>query len=129
LSDDDDSPPDADDAAVEATVDEPRSIEKAKRAESKAKREAREVEEFWQRTLATEEGRRAIWELLKAGGLGAEREFGVGPNGFPHPEVSWFKLGARDYAERMLEMWDVMDGANIRLMRCENDPRYGKARR
>ena len=112
----------------EQAPDDAASPKQKERKDKRIARERRETEVFWSQVFATPVGRRAMWELLKAGGY-AETAFACGPNGFPQPEATWFKAGAKDYAERIYVSWQLGNFEQVHLMHCENDSRFAKAQR
>jgi hypothetical protein len=133
IGDDDDLTPDdtepeaetaeADLDAQDNSADAPKIKKRLKRIEI----EQRESDEFWRQAFASPTGRREMWAILKLAGLGEPR-FSSGPNGFPHPEATWFRAGAQDVAQRLLDQWQARDFEGVYVMLCEHDPRFSKAK-
>jgi hypothetical protein len=87
----------------------------------------RDVRRFWEGVFSTEIGRAQMWELLQQAGTFEDR-FGVGPNGFPQPEASWFHMGARSLGLRLFQTWSAFSREGVMLMQDENDPRFKRAK-
>lgn len=68
-----------------------------------------------------------MYAILKAGGYG-EQAFACGPNGFPQPEATWFKLGETSFVDRLFKTWQRQNYKGVYMMLCENDPNYKDAR-
>ena len=83
----------------------------------------REVERFWQGVFGSPIGRAEMWAILQQAGTFDDR-FGVGPNGFPQPEASWFHMGARSLGLRLLQSWSALARDGVFLMQDEHDPRF-----
>lgn len=94
-----------------------------KRRLTKAALHHREVERFWQGVFANQVGRAEMWQILQQAGTFDDR-FGVGPNGFPQPEASWFHMGARSLGLRLFQSWQALARDGVFLMQDENDPRF-----
>ena len=130
IDDDDPLEPDANEEIPEQPEDEPDNAadgRKVKRRERRLDRERREGEEFWRGIFASEVGRREMWAILSASGIRAER-FGAGPNGFPDPNATWFRLGVQTVARELLDNWQVKDFEGVHMMLREHDPRFAKAK-
>jgi hypothetical protein len=87
---------------------------------SKAALEYLELERFWQAVFASPFGRKQMWDILRQAGAFDDR-FGVGPNGFPQPEQSWFHMGARSLGLRLFRTWSKYAREGVMLMQDEND--------
>ena len=92
---------------------------------TKAALHHREVERFWQRVFDDPIGRSEMWDLLQQAGTFDDR-FGVGPNGFPQPEASWFHMGARSLGLRLYQSWTALARGGVMLMQDEHDPRFAR---
>lgn len=103
---------------------DPESVDRQK-LEAEARQ--REGDQFWRGVFASDIGRREMWAVLQAGYLRGDR-FGSGPNGFPHPEATWFRAGSQDFAQRLLDSWQIKDYEGVYVMLCEHDPRFAKAK-
>jgi hypothetical protein len=90
---------------------------------TKAALHHREVERFWQSVFADPVGRAEMWGILQNAGTFDDR-FGVGPNGFPQPEASWFHMGARSLGLRLFLSWTVLAREGVAVMQNEHDPRF-----
>lgn len=88
----------------------------------------REAAEFWQQVFAHPIGRREMWNLLTEMGT-FETRFGIGPNGFPNPESTWFNAGQQDFGLRLYFSWLRLDRAGVLLMQDEFDPNFPKPKR
>ena len=127
MSDDDDPQIDGDDPAPEPEIGDAADPRKLKAKKSLAKTEADEEREFIFRALGDRVGRRYLWNLLQAGKF-SENSFAVGPNGFPQSEATWFAAGARDFAQRLHDSWQIVNFEGVHMMRCENDPLFRAAK-
>src|SRR6202044_500609 len=131
LSDDDDPlAPDFEDDGQEPADGEPDNAADAKRIrrqERKIDRDKRESDEFWRGVFTSPVGRREMWAILKAGFFKEER-FGAGPNGFPHPEATWFRAGGQDYAQRLFDSWQAKEYEGVYMMLCEHYPPFFKSK-
>ena len=128
MSDEDD--PEIESPIAEQEPGEPDDAASERQAERKEKRLARwrrEDHKFWRDALATEIGRRAVWQILQAGHF-TEQRFACGPNGFPQSEATWFEAGKRAVVQDIHNSLDVIDHEGVYLMKCEKDPRYAKAK-
>lgn len=90
-----------------------------KRARTKAKLRQEQTSDVVRRAFSTEPGRRERWEILAAHGT-FEPRFGVGPNGFPQPEVTFYNLGARDVGFNLWLSWMRIDPVGVAQMMQEN---------
>ena len=90
---------------------------------TKAALRHREIQRFWQGVFASEIGRAEMWSILQSAGTFDDR-FGVGPNGFPQPEASWFHMGARSFGLRLFQSWTALARDGVFLMQDEHDPRF-----
>src|ERR1035437_10385715 len=82
-----------------------------------------DVQRFWQKIFDDPVGRAEMWGILQQAGTFDDR-FGVGPNGFPQPEASWFHMGARSLGIRLFQSWVVLARDGVFLMQDEHDPRF-----
>ena len=89
--------------------------------------QAKERARFWQSVLGTEIGRREVWGLLSAAGT-FETPFACGPNGFPHPEATWFKAGQQEVGLRLFFSMQRIDAQAVFQMQQENDPRFARVK-
>jgi hypothetical protein len=105
-----------------ASVDAGDPVAHRKKATKVALRH-REVERFWQGVFANPVGRAEMWQILQQAGTFDDR-FGVGPNGFPQPEASWFHMGARSLGLRLFQSWSAIAREGVFLMQDEHDPRF-----
>lgn len=85
----------------------------------------RDVQRFWEGVFADPVGRAEMWGILQQAGTFDDR-FGVGPNGFPQPEASWFHMGARSLGLRLFQSWVVLARVGVFLMQDEHDPRFAR---
>lgn len=83
-----------------------------------------EIVMFWRRILADPIGRRELWNLFNAQCHLFEQMFGVGPNGFPAPEASWFHAGEKAVGDRLYRTLLRNDIDGVRLMHQEHDPQF-----
>jgi hypothetical protein len=83
----------------------------------------REVQRFWQGVFSDPVGRAEMWGILQQAGTFDDR-FGVGPNGFPQPEASWFHMGSRSLGLRLYQSWSAFARDGVFLMQDEHDPRF-----
>jgi hypothetical protein len=90
--------------------------------------ERRESEEFWRKTFSSRSGRAEMWRIVSKTLFLRDETFACGPNGFPHPDATWYRAGAQDAARRLLEFWQILDFEGVHMMLCENDPRYANAK-
>jgi hypothetical protein len=90
---------------------------------TKAALHHRKVVAFWQSVFADPIGRAEMWAILQSAGTFDDR-FGVGPNGFPQPEASWFHMGARSLGLRLFQSWQALAREGVFLMQDEHDPRF-----
>lgn len=96
-----------------------------RKANARARKEAREQQRFWVSVLSTPIGRREMWRILDE--LGTFRvEFANGPVGFPDPHATFFKLGQSSYGQRFYGELLVWDRAAVMKLHDENDPRFVK---
>jgi hypothetical protein len=84
-----------------------------------------EVQRFWRAVFDNPVGRAEMWGILQQAGTFDDR-FGVGPNGFPQPEASWFHMGARSLGLRLFQSWTALAREGVFLMQDENDPRFSQ---
>jgi hypothetical protein len=82
---------------------------------TKAALHHRDVQRFWQGVFANPVGRAEMWAILQQAGTFDDR-FGVGPNGFPQPEASWFHMGARSFGLRLFQSWQALAREGVILM-------------
>lgn len=121
--DDEQGPEPSDDAQSDTgPVDAADPVAHRKRL-TKAALHHREVERFWQRVFDDPVGRAAMWGILQQAGTFEDR-FGVGPNGFPQPEQSWFHMGARSLGLRLFLSWGALARNGVMMMQDEHDPRF-----
>jgi len=85
----------------------------------------RDVEKFWKAIFDDPIGRAEMWSILQQAGTFDDR-FGVGPNGFPQPEASWFHMGARSLGLRLFQSWMALARDGVFLMQNEHDPRFAR---
>lgn len=97
-----------------------------KKRESRAKRDRRQAQEFWQSVFSDPVGRREIWRILESAHTFEER-FACGPNGFPQPEATWFHAGEQALGQRLHDSLQIMCFEGVYLMRCEHDSRFAHA--
>jgi hypothetical protein len=90
---------------------------------TKAALHHREVQRFWQGVFSDPVGRAEMWGILQQAGTFDDR-FGVGPNGFPQPEASWFHMGSRSLGLRLYQSWSAFARDGVFLMQDEHDPRF-----
>jgi hypothetical protein len=90
---------------------------------TKAALRHRDVQRFWQQVFSDPIGRSEMWGILEQAGTFADR-FGVGPNGFPQPEASWFHMGQKSLGLRLFQSWQALTREGVLLMQDENDPRF-----
>ena len=90
---------------------------------TKAALRHREIQRFWQAVFDDPIGRAEMWGILSQAGTFDDR-FGVGPNGFPQPEASWFHMGARSLGLRLFQSWQALAREGVFLMQDEHDPRF-----
>lgn len=114
----------------QATVDAA-SLKTLRRQRDKRTIEEREGDAFWASVFASPVGRREMWRLLDDDcGLFHANAFACGPNGFPQPEATWFRAGAKDFARRLFDRWEVLDFQGVYMMRVEHDqPTFARAKR
>jgi len=91
----------------------------------KAELERLQGEEFWKRVLSDPIGRREVWNLLQTCHT-FEVKFGVGPNGFPNAEASFFHQGEQAIGQRFYQSLSIIDRAAVFKMHDEHDPRYAR---
>jgi hypothetical protein len=96
-----------------------------RRRRVKAALRHREIERFWQGVFSDPVGRAEMWAILQQAGTFEDR-FGVGPNGFPQPEASWFHMGARSLGLRLFQSWCVLAREGVLVMQDEHDPRFAR---
>ena len=121
--DDEQSPEPSDDAQPDTgPVDAADPVAHRKRL-TKAALRHREIERFWQRVFDDPVGRAEMWGILQQAGTFEDR-FGVGPNGFPQPEQSWFHMGARSLGLRLFLSWGALARNGVMMMQDEHDPRF-----
>ena len=87
-----------------------------------ALRRERETIMFWTRCLQSAVGRRVLWDLISRDCHAFEPTFGVGPNGFPQAEASWFHAGEQSVGQRLYRTLLRYDTAGVLLMHQEHDP-------
>lgn len=106
---------------------QPSSVDTArnKRRETKAKRKEREDREFFWMVVKSETGRRFLHSILRDAHA-FEVRFGVGPNGFPQPEATWFNFGEQQFGQRLYQTWHLKAPNEIMQMLAENEPKYMK---
>lgn len=124
MTGDDDQQPDASDESQPDTgpVNAADPVAHRKRL-TKAALYHRDVERFWQGVFSNPTGRREMWAILQQAGTFEDR-FGVGPNGFPQPEQSWFHMGQRSLGLRLFLSWQALARDGVILMQDEHDPRF-----
>lgn len=84
--------------------DEEREQQRVEQAQFAADLRARQSHEFWQAVFATEVGRREMLAMLNE--MHAfQPAYGVGPNGFPHPEATWKELGVQLHGQMLYQRW------------------------
>jgi hypothetical protein len=83
----------------------------------------RDVRRFWEGVFSDPVGRAEMWGILQQAGTFEDR-FGVGPNGFPQPEQSWFHMGARSLGLRLFLSWAAFAREGVLTMQDEHDPRF-----
>jgi hypothetical protein len=103
-------------------VADPAALKKTRRAVAEYERQRRE---FWMAVFKSPVGRREMWDILNQCHF-TDIEFGVGPNGFPQPEATWFKAGERQIGQRLFLTWTQIARADVFQMLDEHDPRYAK---
>lgn len=81
---------------------------------------------FWKGVLSNPVGRREMWKILKDC-QAFSTVFGVGPNGFPSPEGSWFKQGQQAFGLGLYHKWLFNFPEHVYLMHAENDDRFARA--
>lgn len=115
-----DEPPDdpADALSPAEGVAEPADVRKRQR---RARKRVQTAAGFWQRLLATEEGRAEVWAILDHAGT-FDMRAGVGPNGFPQPEVTMFNLGQKAVGEWLYFRLLAYDPAGTATMLEEHQP-------
>ncbi len=91
----------------------------------KVELERLQAEEFWKRVLSDPIGRREIWQLLQTCHT-FETKFGVGPNGFPNSEATFFHQGEQAIGQRLYQSLSIIDRAAVFKMHDEHDSRYAK---
>lgn len=131
MSDDDEIDADDSDDSPEEQVESVENAADPKSIKQKRRRVAKRVDEVaavWRGVLATDAGRRAVWEMLQAGHFDEDR-FACGPNGFPNPQATEFERGVQAHARRLYDSLQVLDHHGVYLMRCEHDPKFVNAPR
>jgi len=111
------SPPDEGGEQVIVTETERR------RRRSRIEEEERELREFWGAVFASPVGRRAMWALLEMGHR-KDTRFACGPNGFPHPEATWFHAGEQALAQRQFSLFRKYAREGVMVMEDEHDPDF-----
>lgn len=81
---------------------------------------------FWQKVLSDPVGRREMWKILQDAQT-FKVKFGVGPNGFPSPEGSWFAHGQQAFGMGLYHKWLFALPQLVYLMHAENDDRFAQA--
>lgn len=81
---------------------------------------------FWKSVLSNPVGRREMWLILKDAQT-FKVKFGVGPNGFPSPEGSWFAQGQQAFGMGLYHKWLFAFPQLVYLMHAENDDRFPRA--
>lgn len=110
------------DAVVDNAADAQQIAAKHRKVKFDEKREA----EFWQRSLSDPVGRQAIWNLLQSAKTFGPQPFGVGPNGFPQAEASFYAAGQRDFGLRLYHMLAKFDRLSVFKMHDENDSYFAQ---
>lgn len=128
MSDEDDLAFTGDEDDAEQGAETASGKKPAERKHRRIARERAESDKFWRDCLSTPVGRREIWGLLMSGGL-LENAFACGPTGFPQPDATMFKAGAKDLAQRIYTMLQVRDYPGVHLMHIEHDPRFANVQR
>ena len=85
-----------------------------------------DAQAFWKSVLSTQVGRREMWRILKDSHA-FRVKFGVGPNGFPSPEGSWFAMGEQAFGLGLYHKWLFRFPELVYLMHAENDDRFAQA--
>lgn len=80
---------------------------------------------WWKSALATDVGRRIMWDLLELAGTFDDR-FGCSPNGSPDPQATWFNAGKKAFGLSLYHKMMEMEMQSIFFMHKENDPRFLK---
>ena len=96
-----------------------------RRRRTKVALRGREKERFWQAVFASEVGRAEMWAVLTLAGT-FDNRFGVGPNGFPQPEVSWFNMGQKALGLRLYREWLALAQEGVVLMQAEHDKEFAR---
>jgi hypothetical protein len=109
---------DNNDFTQEYVSDEEREALRAAQASLEAEKRARDSVEFWQAVFSTETGRREMFALLNHFHA-FEHPFAVGPNGFPQPEASWARLGAKVAGLDLYHKWLRANPEAVNLMYLE----------
>lgn len=99
-------------------VAEPRDVQKRTRQQ---RTEQQDSDEFWQMILASPRGRTEMWTILKSFGT-FEHRLGVGPGGFPQPDLTQFNMGRKSAGEELYLRWMGIDREALMLMLTENEP-------
>lgn len=121
---DDDIPPFEDGTEEEELQPNAASPKSLKKRQTKQQLQVRDEKNFWKAVFADPVGRRAMWKILQEAHIN-EVVFACGPNGFPQPEATWFKLGEQAFGQRLLRSWTVIDRDGVFAMQDENDPAFG----
>lgn len=96
-----------------------------KRRESVKKRQEREDREFFLMVANAEAGRRFLHSIL-AECHAFEVRAGIGPNGFPQPEMTWMHFGEQQVGQRLYQTWHLKAPGQIMEMLRECEPKYQK---
>ncbi len=120
-----DEPEITNDETVAAT--QPSAVDTArnKRRETAAKRREREDREFFWMVASSEVGRRFLHSIL-AECHAFEVRAGIGPNGFPQPEMTWMHFGEQQVGQRLYQTWHLKAPGPIMEMLRECEPKYQK---
>ena len=98
--------------------DEDREALRVEQANLEQEKRARESVEFWQAVFSTDTGRREMFGILTFLNT-FDHPFAVGPNGFPQPEASWARLGAKAAGMDLYHKWLRANPEAINLMYLE----------
>lgn len=128
MNDEDDLHSDDDFSAAEQPTVDATNVKEFRRRGRRRKLDARRNDEFWAASLATEQGRRAMWEILVECHT-FEEKFGCGPNGFPQPERTWMLAGEQAFGHRFYLSLLRIDPVKTNLMLQENDSRFAVVRK
>jgi hypothetical protein len=107
-------------ASQDPVADERKELKKRGR---KIDQRKREDTDWWSVALSSPIGRRCIWTMIVEFGA-FETTFGHTPAGFPDPNFTFYKMGARECGLKLWQRLEIEHTEMAILMRRENDPAF-----